>query len=228
MPEIRLEALIPADYTIPRAAGPLSAAPYVEMKQSTKHEDITALERDAFQKGIQVFGEGNLDAALMLVGEAPGKEEVAAGRPFQGPAGKALDRLLERVNVPRRELWITNLVKIRPFVEGCRNKVNRPPSPEEVTAHASILQDEIRIIRPRVILCLGVTAASALIHLNFKIGEERGRWFPGPDESLLTATYHPAYLLRLRGPSYEAARDAMAADLLRAWATALGGRGEAA
>lgn len=197
------------------------------MKHPTKQSEIRALERDAFQQGIQVFGEGNLDAALMLVGEAPGKEEVATGRPFHGPAGQTLDRLLEMVDLPRRELWITNLVKIRPTVETRRNKTNRPPSAEEIAAHVDILREEIRIVRPRVILCLGVTAASALIHPNFKVGDERGRWFPGPEQSLLTATYHPSYLLRLRGPNYEAARDAMAADLLRAWATATTGRGGA-
>ena len=198
------------------------------MNQPTKQQEITTLERDAFQTGIQVFGTGNVDAALMLVGEAPGQEEVTVGKPFQGPAGKALDRLLELVEIPRQELWVTNLVKTRPFVETRRDRVNRPPSADEVAAHVGILREEIRIIRPKVILCLGVTAASALIHQNFKVGEERGRWFPGPEQSLLTATYHPSYLLRLRGPNYEAVRDAMAADLLRAWSTAIGGRGEAA
>lgn len=196
------------------------------MNEPTRQLEITTLERDAFQKGIQVFGEGNLNAALMLVGEAPGKEEVAAGRPFHGPAGKVLDRLLELVEIPRRDLWVTNLVKIRPYVETPRDRVNRPPTADEIAAHLGILQEEIRIIRPKVILCLGVTAASALIHQNFKVGEQRGRWFPGPENSLLTATYHPSYLLRLRGSNYEAIRDAMAADLLRAWATAIGGRGE--
>lgn len=190
------------------------------MQRATKQQEIAALEQEAFRCGVQAFGEGNLDAKLMLVGEAPGKEEVRVGRPFQGPAGKVLNELLERVGIPRQKLWITNLVKIRPFVETCRNKVNRPPRAGEIAAHADILRDEIRIIRPRVILCLGATAASALIHPNFRVGVERGHWFPGSDDSLLAATYHPSYLLRLRGPDYETARDAMAADLLRAWAQA--------
>ena len=188
-----------------------------------KQQQIAALEREAFQRGIEVFGEGNVDAALMLVGEAPGKEEVETKRPFQGPAGKVLDRLLELVGIPREQLWITNVVKIRPFVETGGKKVNRPPRADEIAAHIGILREEIRIIRPKVILCLGATAASALIHPNFRIGEERGRWFPGPGESLLAATYHPSYLLRLRGPDYESIRDAMAADLLRAWGEATAG-----
>lgn len=191
-----------------------------KMQTLTKQQQIATLEQEAIRQGIEVFGEGNVDAALMLVGEAPGKEEVAARRPFQGPAGKVLNRLLERDGIPREQLWITNLVKIRPVLATCRNQVNRPPRAGEITAHVGILRDEIRIIRPRVILCLGATAASALIHPNFRISDERGRWFPGPEESLLTATYHPSYLLRLRGPNYELARDAMAADLLRAWSRA--------
>ncbi len=191
-----------------------------EARRLTKQDELAALEREARQRGAQVFGEGNVDAALMLVGEAPGKEEVAANRPFVGPAGKALNRVLDALGIPRDRLWITNLVKIRPYVETCRNKVNRPPRAGEIAAHVGILREEIRIIRPKVILCLGATAASALIHPNFRISEERGRWFPGPGSSLLAATYHPSYLLRLRGPDYESVRDAMAADLLRAWAAA--------
>jgi len=187
---------------------------------TSKQQDMAALEREARRQGIQVFGEGNLDAGLMLVGEAPGKEEVMANRPFQGPAGKVLNRLLERSSIPRDQLWITNVVKIRPVVDTGRGPVNRPPRASEVAAHQGILREEIRIIGPKVILCLGATAASALIHPNFRIGEERGRWFSGPEGSRLMATYHPSYLLRLRGAEYESARDAMAADLLRAWAAA--------
>jgi uracil-DNA glycosylase family 4 len=197
-----------------------------EARQLSKQQEMAALEREARQRGIAVFGEGSLDAALMLVGEAPGREEVAAGRPFVGPAGKALNRLLEALGIPREQLWITNLVKIRPVVETGRGTANRPPRAGEIAAHQGILREEIRIIRPKVILCLGATAASALIHPNFRISEERGRQFPGPGHSLLIATYHPSYLLRLRGPDYEAVRDAMAADLLSAWAEATGGTRE--
>ncbi len=194
-----------------------------ETERLTKQQQIAALEREARQRGIDVFGEGSVDAALMLVGEAPGKEEVAANRPFVGPAGKALNRLLETLGIPRERLWITNLVKIRPTVETGRGRSNRPPRVGEIAAHQGILREEIRIIRPKVILCLGATAASALIHPNFRISEERGRQFPGLWNSILKATYHPSYLLRLRGPDYEAVRDAMAADLLNAWAEATEG-----
>ncbi|MBX6771020.1 MAG: uracil-DNA glycosylase [Chloroflexi bacterium] len=185
-----------------------------------KREALEAVEREARQRGAQVLGEGDMDAPLALVGEAPGEEEVAAGRPFQGPAGRVLDRLLDLAGIPRHRLWITNAVKIRPVARGDRRLVNRSPRPEEVETFRDLLFEEIRIIHPRVVLCLGSVAASVLIHPDFHIGQERGRWFPGPDGIRVTATYHPAYLLRLRGPTYEAVRDAVVADLLRAWGEA--------
>lgn len=188
--------------------------------QENRLADIADLRRAALDQGIQVFGEGDIFASLMLVGEAPGKEEAASGRPFVGPAGAVLNRLLDALDIPRECLWVTNLVKIRPTVETSHNnKANRPPRAGEIAAHRGILEAEIKIIRPKVILCLGAVPASALIHPGFRIAEEHGISFPGPNRSRIMATYHPAYLLRLRGPAYESVRDAMAADLLRAWST---------
>jgi DNA polymerase len=154
----------------------------------------------------------------MLVGEAPGKSEVRARRPFVGPAGEVLNRMLDLLAIPRSDQWVTNTVKLRPTAPGVRGEVNRPPSPEEVTAFRSILDREIAIIRPAVIVCLGAVAASALIHPAFKVRQERGTWFTGPNGSRVIATYHPSYLLRLRGPAYEVLRDEMLADLATAWA----------
>jgi DNA polymerase len=183
---------------------------------------MAALRRQAEEAGAQVFGEGDLEAAMMLVGEAPGKVEAAAHRPFVGPAGVVLNRLLDRAAIPRNKLWISNVVKVRPVAAGARSEINRPPNASEVARFRSMLDDEIRLVRPRVIVCLGSVAASAVIHPNFRIQSERGCWFPGPESSRVTATYHPAYLLRLRGPDYEAARDQMLADLTRAWGEAIG------
>lgn len=183
----------------------------------TDDDTLDALRREALELGVQVFGEGDPGARLMLVGEAPGKEEAAAGRPFVGPAGQVLNRLLERLAIPRADLWITNTVKVRPVLEKGGSVRNRPPHTGEIAAHRSILEREIALVRPRVIVCLGAVAAGALIHPDFKVRQERGRWFPGPGDSRLEATYHPSYLLRLRGPEYETARDEMAADLSRAW-----------
>jgi DNA polymerase len=183
---------------------------------------LAALHREAEQAGAEVFGEGNPSARLMIVGEAPGKSEVEAHRPFVGQAGLVLNRMLDELAIPRQQLWITNTVKIRPVAPGVASEVNRAPTASEVTAFRAILDEEIEIIQPRVILCLGAVAASALIHPSFRIVSERGLWFPGPGDSRLLATYHPAYLLRQRGPGYEVARDQMLADLSRVWAEALG------
>jgi uracil-DNA glycosylase len=183
---------------------------------------LHALQAKAEKSGAEVLGEGNPSARLMLVGEAPGKSEVEAHRPFVGQAGLILNQMLDQLAIPRRQLWITNAVKLRPVAAGVASEVNRAPTTSEVAAFRAILDEEISIVRPRVILCLGAVAASTLIHPNFRILSERGRWFPGPFGARLTATYHPAYLLRRRGPDYEIARDQMLADLSRAWGEALG------
>src|SRR5436305_6907295 len=125
-------------------------------------DELDELRREAVAAGIQVFGEGNPRARLMIVGEAPGREEAAAGRPFVGPSGQVLNRLLERLSIPRQDIWITNTVKTRPVVPAGFGRENRPPRAGEIAEHRAILEREIRIIRPRVIVCLGAIAASAL------------------------------------------------------------------
>jgi DNA polymerase len=191
-------------------------------RQVDRAAAMAAVRRQAEDAGAQVFGEGDLAAAMVLVGEAPGKQEAAAHRPFVGPAGIVLNRLLDRAAIPRNKLWITNVVKVRPVAAGWRSEVNRPPKSSEVATFRAILDEEIRVVRPRIIVCLGSVAASVLIHTDFRIQSERGRWYPGPENSRVTATFHPAYLLRLRGPDYEVTRDQVLADLTRAWGEALG------
>jgi DNA polymerase len=122
--------------------------------------------------------------------------------------------------IPREDLYITNVVKIRPYVENGRNQVNRPPRAGEVRAFVWILHREIAIVCPRVVVCLGAVAANALIHPKFALKKDRGCWYDGPEGARILATYHPSYLLRLRGPDYEVARDEMAVDLSKAWAAA--------
>jgi len=186
----------------------------------SREAEMRDLREAAERQGIEVFGEGNLNARLLLVGEAPGKVEVERGRPFQGPAGRVLDALLDRLAIPRDDLYVTNVVKTRPFVEAHPNRVNRAPRAGEIQAFTWILRREIAIVQPRVIVCLGAVAASTLIHKNFAMKDEHGRWYPGPQGSSILATYHPSYLLRLRGSNYEAARDECVADLSRAWVMA--------
>lgn len=197
------------------------------MRAAVEADRETALARlreEAAALGAEVAGEGSLAARLMLVGEAPGKEEARTHRPFVGPAGNVLNRVLERLSIPRSEIWITNVVKIRPTATGDRGEVNRPPTRAEIATWRAVLDREIEIIRPSVVVCLGAVAASALIHPDFRMRQERGQWFPGPEGARAIATYHPSYLLRLRGPSYEVARDEMLADLSRAWGEARSGQ----
>ena len=139
-----------------------------------------------------VFGEGPPDSALALVGEAPGREEESTGRPFIGRAGKLLDRLLHDAEIRRDDVWITNIVKWRPT----RGKANRTPTPPEILEGLPWLRRELEIVRPKVIVCLGNSAAGALIGKDFKLGRERGQWHTDRTGAFVSATYHPAYLLR--------------------------------
>lgn len=145
-----------------------------------------------------VFGEGNPEARVMLVGQGPGEVEDQMGRPFVGPAGKLLDELLESAGLKREDLWITNTVKCWTFRREGRRVVNRAPYVGEIRACAPWLEAELRIIQPKIVVCIGGPAAQVLIDKHFKITEERGQWREGPHGFRVIATLHPAYLIRLR------------------------------
>lgn len=182
---------------------------------------VLACQRcDLWQTRTQaVFGTGNPRAALMLVGEAPGEQEDRQGLPFVGPAGRLLDRLLAQAGLLRTEIWLTNVVKSRPVaVDGARVK-NRAPRVGEIKACADWLDQEIALIRPRVILCLGATAAKRLIRKDFRLTEERGT-FSDVGGIQIGASLHPAYIFRLEGDAYDDARDALLSDLASARALA--------
>ncbi|MBN2495300.1 MAG: uracil-DNA glycosylase [Deltaproteobacteria bacterium] len=136
-----------------------------------------------------VFGEGHPTARLVLVGEGPGGEEDRCGRPFVGPAGQLLDRILAAMGVQRSEVYICNVVK-------CRPPGNRTPEPDEMRTCGVFLARQLEIIRPRYIICLGATAAQYLLGTERSLGRLRGRLYDMPDGSRLLPTYHPAYLLR--------------------------------
>ncbi|MBR2464843.1 MAG: uracil-DNA glycosylase [Clostridia bacterium] len=135
-----------------------------------------------------VFGTGSRTAELMFVGEAPGEQEDLSGTPFVGRAGKLLDQFLDAVDIPREKVYISNILK-------CRPPQNRDPSPAEEEACIGYLYEQMRLIRPKVIVCLGRIAAMKLIKPDFRITKEHGEWFLKGDH-LMTAVYHPAYLLR--------------------------------
>lgn len=135
-----------------------------------------------------VFGVGNPEADLMFVGEAPGEQEDLSGTPFVGRAGQLLDRYLEAVEINRDQVYIANILK-------CRPPKNRDPKPEEEDACIGYLREQVRLIRPKIIVCLGRIAAMRLIRPDYKITAEHGRWVEKGGFSM-TAVYHPAAILR--------------------------------
>jgi uracil-DNA glycosylase family 4 len=141
-----------------------------------------------------VFGEGSPKARLVFVGEGPGADEDAAGRPFVGEAGKLLTRIIEGgMGLKREDVYICNVVK-------CRPPNNRDPEPDEVQTCLPFLKQQLAIIRPEVICTLGRIAVQTLLGREFKITQERGNWFSFMGTPIM-ATFHPAYILR--NPSRE-------------------------
>jgi len=135
-----------------------------------------------------VFGKGDRHAELMFVGEAPGEQEDLSGIPFVGRAGQLLDKFLYAVDIDREDVYIANILK-------CRPPKNRDPLPAEEDACIDYLREQTRLIKPKVIVCLGRIAAMRLIKPDFKITKEHGVWFE-KGNFLMTAVYHPALLLR--------------------------------
>ncbi len=135
-----------------------------------------------------VFGVGNEQADLMFVGEAPGEQEDLSGTPFVGRAGQLLDKFLYAVDIKREDVYIANILK-------CRPPKNRDPLPEEEDACIDYLREQVTLINPKVIVCLGRISAMRLIKPDFKITKEHGMWFK-KGSYLMTAVYHPAALLR--------------------------------
>ncbi len=160
-----------------------------------------------------VTGDGNPHALLMIVGEGPGEEEDALGRPFVGRAGRLLDQMLADVGIDRAEVWVTNIVRCRPKELAGGVVRNRPPRADEIRACSLWMNAELSFVRPRLLLCLGATAAQTLYDKKFRLMEQHGQWFPGPYGTELMATLHPAWVLRQEGPDHERARAMVLADL---------------
>lgn len=140
------------------------------------------------QRHSIVLGEGNRNADIMLVGEGPGADEDALGRPFVGKAGQLLDKMFSAIDIKREELYITNVVK-------CRPPGNRTPQDDEATACLPILRMQYALIRPKIVVCLGATATRHLYDPEARITRVRGQWME-KNETLFLPTYHPAALLR--------------------------------
>jgi uracil-DNA glycosylase len=163
-----------------------------------------------------VFGEGPSQAEVMLVGEQPGDAEDLAGHPFVGPAGKLLDRALAEAGIDRRRVYVTNVVKHFKWEPRGKRRIHAKPNSAEIAACRPWLETEIALVKPRVLVCLGATAAQALLGRAFKVSQQRGTFVPSPLAPRVTATVHPSSILR--APD-EAARQAemqrFVADLAR-------------
>jgi uracil-DNA glycosylase family protein len=147
-----------------------------------------------------VLGEGPKSAQIMLVGEQPGDREDLAGRPFVGPAGALLDRALADAGIERSDIYVTNAVKHFKFEERGKRRIHKKPSATEMAACKPWLEAELLIVQPRIVVCLGATAAHSLIGPHHRLLEERGRFFPYPAAEAVTATVHPSAILRAPDP----------------------------
>jgi uracil-DNA glycosylase family protein len=204
---------------------PKSAADFIPARPTLK----TAREAAKGCRGCElwkigtqtVFGEGPRGATLMLVGEQPGDAEDLSGHPFVGPAGKLLDRALADAGIDRGAVYVTNVVKHFKWEPRGKRRIHKKPRASEVGACRPWLDVEIALVKPRVIVCLGATAAQALLGSGFKVTAHRGRFVPSPLAVKVMATVHPSSILR--APDAEARHEELkrfTADL-RAAARAL-------
>jgi uracil-DNA glycosylase len=170
---------------------------------------------ELWKRGTQtVFGEGTADARVMLIGEQPGHDEDLAGHPFVGPAGRLLNRALAASGIARADVYVTNVVKHFKWEPRGKRRIHAKPSPSEIGACLPWLQAELDLVRPDVVVCLGATAAQALLGPGFRVTKQRGEWVRSPWAPRVLATVHPSSILR--APDDAARRrefDGLVADL---------------
>ena len=163
---------------------------------------------DLYKRGTQtVFGDGPQRAAVMLVGEQPGDAEDLAGLPFVGPAGRLLDKALAEAGLDRKIVYLTNVVKHFKWEPRGKRRIHAKPNAAEINACRPWLETEIALVKPRILVCLGATAAQALLGRTFKVSQQRGDFVASPLAPLVTATVHPSSILR--APDDDARREEM-------------------
>jgi len=143
-----------------------------------------------------VFGEGPLDARIMFVGEQPGDQEDLAGRPFVGPAGRLLDRALADAGIDRADVYVTNVVKHFKWEPRGKRRIHKKPNATEIGACRPWLDAELAVVKPQLVVCLGATAAQALLGRAFKVSQRRGEMIEGVLPAAIVATVHPSSILR--------------------------------
>ncbi len=154
-----------------------------------------------------VFGEGRPSAKLLLIGEQPGNEEDLTGKPFVGPAGRLLDEALEQAGIDRSLAYVTNVVKHFKWEARGKRRIHKKPNAAQIEACRPWLEAEIDMIKPKVIVCLGATAAQALLGKDFRVTKQRGEFVESQLAPVVTATVHPSSILR--APDDETRRDEM-------------------
>ncbi|HSC50083.1 MAG TPA: UdgX family uracil-DNA binding protein [Gaiellaceae bacterium] len=152
---------------------------------------------DLYKTGTQtVFGEGARGAEAIFVGEQPGDQEDKTGKPFVGPAGRLLDEALEDAGIDRTQVYVTNVVKHFKWVARGKRRIHQKPNWQEVAACRPWLEAELAVVAPRVLVCLGATAAQALLGRQFRVTKERGRPVESDLAEHVLATIHPSAILR--------------------------------
>jgi uracil-DNA glycosylase len=184
------------------------------MAESIPYRSLTALAQaeaqctrcPLYKHATQVVpGEGSPRARVMMVGEQPGDKEDIVGKPFVGPAGRMLDRAIAEAGLDRRKIFVTNAVKHFKFEQRGKRRLNKKPNAYEIDRCRWWQEQELRIIKPELVVALGATAVRSLTGKPLAIAKLRGRATPLPDGTPLVATIHPSYLLRIRDDDDKAA-----------------------
>jgi uracil-DNA glycosylase len=177
-----------------------TAAPLIPSKPTLAKLRVAAAGCRAchlWKRGTQtVFGEGAPHAKILLVGEQPGDKEDLAGHPFVGPAGGMLDKCLAEAGIDRNEVYVTNVVKHFKWEPRGKRRIHKKPNSLEIAACRPWLDSEIAVTQPQVIVCLGATAAQALLGKSFKVTQHRGEFVASELAPYVTATVHPSSILR--------------------------------
>lgn len=184
--------------------------------ENAREEAASCRACPLWQSGTQtVFGAGDADAKVMLVGEQPGDEEDLRGEPFVGPAGKLLDRALIAAGVDRSQVYVTNAVKHFKWEPRGKRRLHKTPAQREIDACRQWLEREIAIVKPKVIVCLGGTAVKALLGPKVKVLANRGEFLASPFAENVLITVHPSSVLRAPEEDRASAFQALVKDLKR-------------
>jgi uracil-DNA glycosylase family protein len=177
-----------------------TAAPLIPERPSLKKLTEAAAGCSAcplHETGTQtVFGEGAVNAEIVLVGEQPGDQEDLAGKPFVGPAGRLLDKALEEAGIDRKLAYVTNVVKHFKWQPRGKRRIHQKPNAAEIAACRPWLDAELALVKPKVLVCLGATAAQALIGRQFRVSKDRGVPVESDLAPVVMATVHPSSILR--------------------------------